>query len=130
MKNYTLLQIIEHCRKMNTEANGCEACSERDPDLHSFCRKEFETFPLAWGERYTIDKDELHEPKVETLRSIYLDVVSIQVSCSVCGEILLNTNYKADLWKSELRDEYLRNFALSELKNYCPHCGARIKEED
>lgn len=75
-------------------------------------------------------ENELHEPLVETLRSIYPDVVSVQVSCSVCREVLLNTNYKADLWGSELRDEYLRNFALSELKNYCPHCGARIKEVD
>ena len=73
-------------------------------------------------------ENELHEPIVETLRSIYTDIISVQISCSVCKEILLITHWQANLWKSELGEEYLQDFAASELKNYCQNCGARLKE--
>lgn len=68
-------------------------------------------------------ENELHEPKIETLWSIYSDMISVQISCSVCGEILVDTE-----WQSYVREQFLRDFVTSELKNYCPQCGARLKE--
>ena len=56
MKDYTLSQILAHCKKMNTQAAGCESCRDQDPDLYDFCQKEFECFPIRWGERYIIEE--------------------------------------------------------------------------
>ncbi len=76
-------------------------------------------------------ENELHEPKVvrETALYHYYDYAEpnyeITVKCAVCGDCLSG---KSTVDTSKEKREYTDKFVLSQVPNYCPNCGARLKE--
>lgn len=64
-------------------------------------------------------ENELHEPTVEILRSGNV-TTTLAVLCSVCGnQILATTGHSRD---------NATVLARTLTPNYCPYCGARLKE--
>lgn len=127
MRDYTLSQIIEHCKKMNTQAAGCESCRGREPDLHNFCQKEFETFPSTWRERYSIDNSDVHPPAIATRSEERYALGGAKIGtmyvarayCSVCSRFLDEKN-------GEDEASSIKQVLLS-VSAYCPSCGAKLR---
>ena len=66
-------------------------------------------------------ENELHEPKIS------FGIISYgyfaKAHCSVCGEFL------EDTFSPNSKDDAIFHVKLS-VKNYCPYCGAQLKEVD
>ena len=76
-------------------------------------------------------ENELHEPKVVRDTANYLcdgyveHHYIITVKCAVCGRGLSgNDIVDTSAEKRECTDK----FVLAQIPNFCPHCGARLKE--
>lgn len=69
-----------------------------------------------------VRENELHEPKIETLHSY--KHTCILTYCNVCGNPLMDTD-----WQLKCEKDLLA-VVISNTQNYCPNCGARLKEVD
>ena len=67
-------------------------------------------------------ENEVHEAFIDVFKSISGDIC-VQTSCNVCGRLLYDTN-----WWSRVTEEQLTERAKEATPNYCPNCGARLKE--
>ena len=78
-------------------------------------------------------ENELHEPKInesfictDCEYGEYEEIkYVIEIKCSVCGKLLTGTRF-ADM--SQKKRAYFEKEELGKIPNYCPHCGARLKE--
>lgn len=66
-------------------------------------------------------ENELHTPDVGIQTSTYF--IKISVKCAICGnEINSTTEWFGDSAKQS------KAFLDNKIPNYCPNCGARLKE--
>lgn len=76
-------------------------------------------------------ENELHEPKIErgTTRRLYDEYAEIyfgvRVFCPLCRNLLCGRS-EPDTSKS--KRDFIEKRVLKEIPNFCPNCGARLKE--
>ena len=63
-------------------------------------------------------ENELHEPKIAVNTNSLFKGYDVIAVCSVCRKEVMNRFVKHDV-------NFMANFYLP---NYCPNCGARLKE--
>ena len=78
-------------------------------------------------------ENELHEPKIN--KSFFCTDCEygeyeeiqyvIEIKCSVCGKLLTGTRF---VDSSPEKRDYFEKIELGKIPNYCPRCGARLKE--
>ena len=52
MKDYTLSEIVAHCKKMKESENPCSLCKVQNNDIHELCQNEFDSMPAVWDKMY------------------------------------------------------------------------------
>ena len=67
-------------------------------------------------------ENELHEAVIDVFKDKDGNI-AIQTLCSVCGRLLYDTD-----WWRHVTEEQLTERAKEATPNYCPNCGARLKE--
>lgn len=78
-----------------------------------------------------VRENELHEPeiKIELVIVSYANYLGpechISASCPVCNKLLDSIHFP---YTSEVKRTYNTQFLVTKLPNYCPNCGARLKE--
>ena len=67
-------------------------------------------------------ENELHEAIIDVFKSTS-GAIAIETHCDVCGRLLYDTG-----WCQYVPEEVLTRRAKGVTPNYCPNCGARLKE--